>query len=150
CARRRAWGVSVEFWRVCPTTRPRRTPRRQRTAKRRGRDGLNTVLLCIKPATYGGLPVTEGETMANKGHGGKLRRTQEQTIAALLDQPTLSAAAETAGVSERALRDWLKLPAFQAAYADARRAVLERTVVRLLSITGKAVETLKQNLDCGD
>jgi hypothetical protein len=80
------------------------------------------------------------------GHGDKLSRKMEASIAALLAQPSVEAAARTVGVSERTLRGWLKLPEFNAAYA--RREVLERTVARLLKATGKAVDTLEVNLAC--
>jgi hypothetical protein len=81
-----------------------------------------------------------------RGHGDKLSRKQEQAIAALLAQPTIEAAARAANVAERTLKGWLVLPEFAAAYARARREVLERTVARLLKATGKAVDTLEVNL----
>jgi hypothetical protein len=82
----------------------------------------------------------------DRGHGDKLSRKQEQAIAALLTQPTVEAAARVADVSERALRKWLKLPEFKAAFAAARASLLERTVVLLLGATRKSVETLEINL----
>jgi hypothetical protein len=81
------------------------------------------------------------------GHGAKLERKQEQAIAALLAEPTIEAAARKAKVAHATLKGWLKQPAFEAAYAEARRQVLERTVARLLASTIKAVEALDRNLD---
>jgi hypothetical protein len=80
------------------------------------------------------------------GHGDKLSRKFEQAISALLACPTVTEAAAAVGVDESTLRAWMRDPAFQAAYAEARRQVLERTVARLLSVTGEAVEALRRNL----
>lgn len=80
------------------------------------------------------------------GHGAKLDRKQEQAIAALLSQPTVEAAANAAGISEKTLKNWLALPEFQAAYRAARQDILDRTVVRLLAASGKAIDTLEANL----
>jgi hypothetical protein len=78
--------------------------------------------------------------------GDKLSRRQEQAISALLSEPTLAAAAAAAGCAVRTLKGWLVLPAFAAAYAAARRQVLEQAVVRLVGVTGEAVDTLAANL----
>jgi hypothetical protein len=84
--------------------------------------------------------------MAN-GHGDKLSRRQEQAIAALLAEPTVEAAARAAGVCHRTLKRWLTLPDFAAAYAAARRQVLEGSVAQLLASTGLAVQALRDALD---
>src|SRR4051794_3814003 len=81
------------------------------------------------------------------GHGERLTRKQELALAALLAHDTLAAAAAAAGVNEKTLRAWQRLPAFEAAYRAARAEVLERTVARLLAICGKAVDRLGKNLD---
>jgi hypothetical protein len=47
-----------------------------------------------------------------KGHGEKLSRKQEHTIAALLTAPSVAEAAQSAGVGEPTLYRWLKEPAF--------------------------------------
>lgn len=82
----------------------------------------------------------------SKGHGEKLTRKQEEAIAALLTQPTIPAAATTAGVSENTLKNWLALPGFQAAYRDARQQVLDRVIVRLMAASSAAIDTLVANL----
>jgi hypothetical protein len=82
------------------------------------------------------------------GHGDKLSRKQEQALAALLELPTIAAAADKVGIGERTLRNWLKLPAFQAAWRDARRQVVEESVALLQRIAAKAVATVHRNLDC--
>jgi hypothetical protein len=81
------------------------------------------------------------------GHGEKLARKFELAIASLLDRPTIAEAAEAVGVDESTLRTWLKDPTFRDAYRQARAAILERTVSRLLAATVKAVEALERNLD---
>jgi hypothetical protein len=80
------------------------------------------------------------------GHGEKLTRKQEQAVAALLTHPTLAQAAQSLGISERKLRDWMSQPEFKAAYRDARRQVVEAAVSDLQKACHYAVATLKRNL----
>src|SRR5262245_5745847 len=77
-----------------------------------------------------------------KGHGQKLTAKQEALIAALLTEPTYSAAAAKAGISEATVSRWLHLPAFRAVYRQARQMLVERAVGRIQAATGQAVETL--------
>jgi len=78
------------------------------------------------------------------GHGDKLSRKQEQGISALLLQPTLADAATAIGVDERTLRRWLREhPAFQAAYREARRQVVQHAIVQVQQATAEAVATLR-------
>jgi len=76
------------------------------------------------------------------GHGAKLGRKQEEAIAALLSQRSIEDAARACGVGARTLIRWLKLPEFNAAYRDARRAAVSQSVARLQQATGAAVSTL--------
>ena len=78
-----------------------------------------------------------------KGHGEKLSRKQEALISALLTTPTLTDAAQTAGIGEVTAWRWLKDPTFQAAYRDARRAVVQQAITQVQQATGEAVETLR-------
>jgi hypothetical protein len=78
--------------------------------------------------------------------GMKRNHRWEAALAALLSEKTLAEAAAKAAISERTLKGWLRESDFRAAYAEARREVLERTVARLLAVTGKAVEALERNL----
>jgi hypothetical protein len=75
--------------------------------------------------------------------GTRLTAKQQKAIAALLDTPTLTAAAAQAGVDERTLRRWLALPAFLAAYRQARLQVMEGSIARLQQASGKAVDALQ-------
>jgi hypothetical protein len=63
-------------------------------------------------------------------------------IAALLTEPTYAAATAKAGVGEATLYRWLQLPAFRAAYDEARRELVKSAIGRMQAGTGQAVETL--------
>lgn len=52
------------------------------------------------------------------------------------------AAAERAGVSESTLYRWLQVPAFRAAYRQARRELVEAAIGRVQAAAGQAVEAL--------
>jgi hypothetical protein len=79
-----------------------------------------------------------------------LERKQEEVIAALLTQRNMEEAARTAGVAVRTLIRWMKIPEFQKAYRDARRAAFQQSIVRLQQGTSAAATTLiKLLLDQG-
>lgn len=84
-----------------------------------------------------------------KGHGEKLTRKQEQTIAALLSEATVGAAAEKVGVGEVTLYRWLKMPEFLMAYREARREVVEKAVAQLQQSSWAASTTLVRLLGSG-
>jgi hypothetical protein len=77
-----------------------------------------------------------------KGHGCKLGRKQEAAIAALMTQRNTEEAARAVGIGRRTLNRWLQLPAFQAMYRDARRAVVSQSDARLQQASGAAASTL--------
>jgi hypothetical protein len=74
--------------------------------------------------------------------GSILGRKQEDAIAALLTQRNVEEAARAAGIGTRTLLRWLKLPEFQAAYREARRAAFGQSIARLQQASGAAVATL--------
>lgn len=76
------------------------------------------------------------------GHGEKLTRKQDEAIMALLSETTIGAAALKVGVSEVTLGRWLKLPEFAAAYKEARRQVMEKSIAQLQNSTWAATSTL--------
>ncbi len=76
------------------------------------------------------------------GHGSKLGRKQEQAVAALLSQRSVEDAARVAGIGASTLIRWLKLPEFQSAYREARRAAFGQAVARLQQASGAAVAGL--------
>ena len=85
----------------------------------------------------------EPQMAASRGHGDKLSRKREAAIAALLEEPTVAAAAQRCGVSERTLRRWQREPVFANAYADARRDVMRRSVARIVEAVPQALDVLQ-------
>jgi hypothetical protein len=77
-----------------------------------------------------------------KGHGAKFGRKMEGAVAALLTQKNQEEAARAADISVATLLRWQKLPEFQTAYREARRAAFGQAVARLQQATGAAVSTL--------
>ena len=71
-----------------------------------------------------------------------LGRKQEDVIAALLTQRNVEEAARAAGIGVRTLLRWLKLPEFQKAYREARRAAFGQSIARLQQGTSAAATTL--------
>ena len=69
---------------------------------------------------------------------------QHKALAALLTEPTLSAAAAKVGIGERTLHSWLAEPAFKAAYLDVRREAVGQAIARLQQLSSGAVAVLAQ------
>ena len=76
------------------------------------------------------------------GHGSKFSRKKEEAIAALLSQRNVEEAARVAGIGTQTLIRWLKIPEFQTAYREARRAVVSQSNARLQQASSAAVSTL--------
>jgi len=72
---------------------------------------------------------------------------QHKALAALLSEPTVTAAAANVGIGERTLHTWLREPAFDAAYTAARHDAVGLAVGRLQHATGIAVDALIDVLD---
>ena len=77
-----------------------------------------------------------------KAPGGKFGRKQEDAIAALLTQRNIEEAAKVAGIGANTLLRWLKVPEFQKAYREARRAAFSQSIARLQQGTSAAATTL--------
>ena len=77
-----------------------------------------------------------------KGHGSKFGRKKEEAIVALLTQRNIDEAARSIEVATNTLLKWMKLPEFQAAYREARRAAHGQSIARLQQATSAAVSTL--------
>ena len=77
-----------------------------------------------------------------RGHGTKFSRKMEETVAALLTQPNVDAAARSVGISVATLMRWQKEPEFQKALREARRAAFGQAIARLQQMSGAAVATL--------
>jgi hypothetical protein len=76
------------------------------------------------------------------GHGQKLGRKKEEAIAALLNQPSVDAAAKAVGIGPRTLFRWLQLPEFQIDYRKARREVQSQATARLQQASSAAATTM--------
>jgi hypothetical protein len=66
-----------------------------------------------------------------KGHGTKFGRKMEDAVAALLTQRNIEEAAKAVGISPTTLLSWMKVPEFQAAYRQAKRAAFSQAIARL-------------------
>jgi hypothetical protein len=72
----------------------------------------------------------------------KIRAQTGRSNCSLLSQRNIDEAARVAGVGARTLIRWLKLPEFQAAYREARRAAFGQSIARLQQASSAAVSTL--------
>ena len=81
-----------------------------------------------------------------KGHGSKFGRKKEEAIAALLTQRNIEEAARSIGVAPNTLLNWQKLPEFETAYREARKAAYRQAVARLQQGTSAAATTLLKTL----
>lgn len=79
----------------------------------------------------------------------KLTRKQEQAIAALLEQPELTLAAKTVGVSPVTLWRWLQKQEFREAYEAAKKRLVEGAINRIQTAAGKALNTLLEIMESG-
>jgi hypothetical protein len=69
---------------------------------------------------------------------------QTRALEALLTEPTVRDAAKRVRLNEATLWRWLKRSAFQEAYRQTRRRMLEHSIARLQGASGEAVEALRQ------
>jgi hypothetical protein len=67
---------------------------------------------------------------------------QRRGVAAMLTQPTIAAAAQAAGVTERTLYRWLVLPAFTAELKAKQAGIIDAAAGRLVQGLGQALDTL--------
>jgi transposase-like protein len=74
--------------------------------------------------------------------GSKFSRKKEEAIVALLTQRNIEEAAKSIGIGTQTLLRWLKIPEFDKAYREARRAAYGQATARLQQATGAAVSTL--------
>ena len=68
---------------------------------------------------------------------------QSKAIIALLEQPTIKAAAAAAGINEATLWRWLQTPAFRKAYSAARRRAVQQAMARSQRFTSEAASGLQ-------
>ncbi len=74
--------------------------------------------------------------------GAKFTRKKEEAVAALLTQRNVEEAARAAGIGTQTLLRWLKMPAFQDEYREARRAAFGQSISRLQHGSSAAVSVL--------
>jgi hypothetical protein len=72
----------------------------------------------------------------------KVAPKQQAAILALLTSRSIEEATGTAHVPARTLHRWLKEPAFDAAYREAKRAAFSQAIARLHQMSGAAALTL--------
>jgi hypothetical protein len=71
------------------------------------------------------------------------------SVAALLAEATVAAAAQRTGVAEVTLLRWLRQPDFKASYREARRQVVEKAVAQRQQSSWAASTTLLKLLGAG-
>src|ERR1017187_4211639 len=76
------------------------------------------------------------------GHGTKLKRKLAEAVAAVLTARSVEDAARSVSVSTAMLMRWQKLPEFQAALREARRAAFGQVIARLTQASGAAASIL--------
>jgi transposase-like protein len=76
------------------------------------------------------------------GHGSKFGHKKEAAIDALLTQRNVEEAARSIDIGTQTLRRWMKIPEFEAAYLEARRAAVAQSNARLQQASSAAVSTL--------
>jgi transposase-like protein len=81
-----------------------------------------------------------------RGHGAKFSRKMEEAVAALLTQRNVEEAARAVGIGPATLLRWLKIPEFQTAYREARRAAFGQAVARLQQGASAAATTLLKTM----
>jgi hypothetical protein len=81
-----------------------------------------------------------------KGHGSKFTRKMEAAVAALMTQRNMEEAARVAGIGTQTLLRWLKVPEFQAAYREARRAAVSQSNARAQQASSAAVSVLMKTM----
>lgn len=87
--------------------------------------------------------------MSGNARSRKLPKKYENAITALLGCPTFEAAATLLRIDVSTLRRWMRDEAFQEAYRDARKRLMETSITRLQQVSERAVATLEKNLTCG-
>jgi len=80
------------------------------------------------------------------GHGSKFTRKMEAAIAALMTQRNGEEAARAAGIGKQTLIRWQKLPEFQAAYREARRAAVSQATARMQQGSSAAATTMLKTM----
>jgi hypothetical protein len=78
---------------------------------------------------------------------GELNTNQKKALAALLAEPTVKAAAEACGLTDRTLYNYLADPDFKAELRARQDAILASVTSALVGLSGSAVQTLRDLLE---
>lgn len=76
-----------------------------------------------------------------------LTHRQEKAVLALMSNPTIAAAAESVGISEKTLRRWMDEPAFQQALRDAKLTAYDHGMAQLQNLVSNAIRVLTEILN---
>jgi hypothetical protein len=82
-------------------------------------------------------------------HGERLGKKAEQFLIALLEKPTIKAAAHAVGVAERTAHNWLAKPEFAKRFREERRRLVEHATARLQKAMHLSVTALLRILKHG-
>ena len=81
---------------------------------------------------------------------GKLTERQLKAVPHIIGSPTYSKAAKKAGVSQKTLYEWLKIPEFKQELTEQRKQIADEAFCALEQSLTKAVEALTELLDTED
>jgi hypothetical protein len=84
--------------------------------------------------------------MKNHGCNRKLSHKCGQAITALLTESSIKAAAKKVGISEMALRTWMRIPEFSRQLAEARGQAFAHAMSRLQATAADAVDVIAKVL----
>ncbi len=83
-------------------------------------------------------------------NGRKTQAVRDRAVVALIESGTILEAAEKCGISERTLRVWIKEADFAAAYAAARRQLIDNALLTLQRASNSAAFVLIKSLKAED
>ncbi len=73
---------------------------------------------------------------------GKMNRKKELAMLALLEKPTIAAAAKAVGVGEATIYNWMREESFQKDYRALKQEIVGHSVTRLQKASSLAVDAL--------
>lgn len=76
-----------------------------------------------------------------------LTPVQEKLIQALVQYPTIKAAAQSVGITDRTARRYMELPHVKTAYAERQQQVTTYVRKQIEGLSSQAIQALKESLD---
>ena len=83
-------------------------------------------------------------------NNNRLTPKKSKALQSLLTTPSISEAAEKAGISERTLYRYMKDPSFNAYLRDAQVDVIKHTTMQLILLQEKALNVMNELLDASE